>query len=283
MTTPRHWLCVTTSTTEVENIDEMTRDIWRYFDGIAAVVHTQGGDDSVQRLLAERKGDGFVIERPYPWHHAHSKNEWLFDRRIRAMDCCWIRDSLERINPAFAADIKPFAADLLDQNVWNLAQWSKMLMFRRWYNQQFLWGLHWGLIGAHGHTVAIEQFPAYRDERQSAYSVRNTKRPPEQRYMHELCYTLDYGLNGNHLALFHPDPADLDRAQWRFYEYTQWMQARGITTAQQLIDWWKENKLDSQHKTWLNAERPLRNAYRWFILKHTDEEIKRDEDTWRLT
>ncbi len=33
---------------------------------------------------------------------------------------------------------------------------------------------------------------------------------------------------------------------------------------------------------WINAERPVRNAYRFFALGHTDEAIHLDEDTWRL-
>lgn len=282
MSEPRNWLCLITSDKEEQNVDELTRDIWEHFDGVCAVVHKQGGGDAVSTLLQERCGEGFMVEAEWLWHHGQSMSRVLLDRRIDLMDCLWWRDSCERLNPAFTTDLKAFAADLLTQNIWNLAQWSKVVMHRRWYNQQIINGLHWGIVGLYGTTIPMERVAAYADDRSWAYSVRNEKRPPTHRYEHELRYLVDYRANGNHLALFHPNAADLDRAQWAFYHYTQWMKARGITTAQQLIDWWGANVLDTQHQQWLNAERPLRNAYRWFILKHTDEQIKLDEDTWRL-
>lgn len=282
MKTPKNWLCLTTSDKELENMKELTRDIWDHFDGIAAVVHKQGGGDEVVKLLNERKKQGFVIERPFPFHHGHSKNEWLFDRRIGLMDCCWIRDSSERFNPKFTATIAGFAQTLLDNKVWNLAQWSKLLMFRRWFNQQFFNGLHWGLSGAYGGTIAMDKLPAFQNERDYAYSVRNDKRPADHRYHHEVSYLIDYAANGNHLQLFHNDPNELDTQQWHFFELLQYLAERGVTTAEQLRVYLEQNTLDNSLKFWLNQERPLRNFYRHFILKHTNEEILRDEDTWRI-
>lgn len=286
---PRLWLCLTTSDKEFDNIAELTEDVWLNFDGICAVIHQQGGDDRVKTILNDRKKQGFVIERRYPWHHAHSKNEWLFDLRIRPLDICVIRDSCERLVPEFTRGLKSFAEDLFEHNIWNVAHDGKLLLFRRWYNQQFLFGLHWGLNGLYGTTVALEQFPQYAENNRScAYSVRNEKRPANHRYFHELSYILDYGPNGNHLALFHPDPKDLDAAHWRLCEYTAWLAERGIATAEQLIQRWKfeyrvDVRISQQERDWINAERPFRNAYRWFVLEHTDAAIKADEDTWRLT
>lgn len=283
MSEPRNFLCLITSDKELENVDELTRDVWTHFDGIAAVVHRQGGTDEVSNLLKERAKGGFVAERDFKWHHGHSMNEWLFDKRISLMDACWIRDSSERFNPAFTSSIRAFAADLLHQNIWNIAQHSKLLMFRRWYNQQIFNGLHWGVGGLYGHTVALERFPQFQNDRDYAYSVRNEKRPATHRYRHELLYLLDYGANGNHLALFHQDPAELDKAQWEFYRYTQYLRDRGVTTADELVAWWKQNPLDNEHKTYINGERPIRNAFRYFQLGHSNEEILKDEDTWRFT
>lgn len=279
---PRNWLCIITSDKEATNIDEMTCDTWTHFDGIAAVVHSQGGDSEVADLLKERCKSGFVKEIPWSWHHGFSMNHWLLDKRIGLLDACWVRDSSERFSPKFTETLRSFSADLLNQNIWNLAQYSKILMFRRWYNQQVMNGLHWGISGLYGHTVAMERFPQFQDDKTYAYSVRNERRPSTHRYRHELLYILDYGVNGNHLALFHPDPVELDKAQWNLYKYTQFLQSMGVTTADQLIDWWKQNPLDNQHKRWINEERPFRNAYRFFQLGHTNEEILKDENEWRL-
>lgn len=283
MSQPRNLLCIITSDNEIENIDEMTRDIWTHFDGTCAVVHKQGGNDDVSNLLKERCKGGFVTERDFKWHHGHSMNEVLLDKRINLMDCLFWRDSCERLSPNFTQDLRAFSADMLRNNIWNLAQYSKILMFRRWYNQQFFNGLHWGISGLYGATVALEKFPQFQNDRDYAYSVRNEKRPPTHRMRHELLYLIDYGPNGNHLALFHQDPAELDRAQWNFYRYTQFLQSKGVTTADQLIEWWKQNSLDTAHKIWINNERPIRNAYRFFQLGHTNEEISKDENEWRLT
>ncbi len=156
-------------------------------------------------------------------------------------------------------------------------------MFRRWYGQQVFNGLHWGVHGVHGQTIAIDRLAQFTNDRDYAYSVRDERRPATHRYRHELLYLIDYGPNGNHLALFHQDAASLERAQWGLFHYTQWLAARGVTTADQLIEWWQHNPIDAQHAQWLNAERPLRNAYRFFALHHTNEAILADEDTWRLT
>ncbi len=283
MSAPRNWLCLITSDKEVTNVDELTCDIWPHFDGICAVVHKQGGDDTVAHLLDARKGEGFVEEVPWRAHHGHSMTSWLVHPRISLLDACWIRDSSERFNPAFTQGVRGFSSDLLKHDIWNLAQRSKLLMFRRWYGQQFFNGLHWGLHGLQGATVAIDRMAKFAEDRAYAYSVRDERRPKDHRYRHELLYLIDYGANGNHLALFHPDPADLERAQWALYHYTTWLRTQGVTTADQLIEWWKVNDLDAQHVAWVNAERPIRNAYRYFALGQTDDQILKDEDTWRLS
>jgi len=282
MTEPRNFLCLITSNRETENVDELTRNIWSHFDGICCVVHKQGGDDTVVRLLNERKGEGFVIERDFKWHHGHAMNEVLLDRRICLMDALWWRDSCERFNPVFTKNIRALSTSLLRQNIWNLAQYSKILMFRRWYNQQIFNGLHWGVGGLYGRTAAIESFPQFKNDRDCAYSVRSEKRASVHRYIHELQYLLNYGPNGNHLALFFPDPTQLDRAQWDLFAMTQYLAENGVTTVDQLIDWWKGNSPDIKMIHWINFCRPIRNAYRYFILYHTDEAITKDEDEWRL-
>ncbi len=279
---PRNLLCLITSDREATNVEEMTRDVWSHFDGICAVVHQQGGDSKATDILNARKGSGFVKEITWTAHHGFSMNHWLLDPSINLLDACWIRDSSERFNPDFTVGIRAFAADLLKNDIWNLAQRSKILMARRWYGQQFFNGLHWGLHGLHGTTIALDRMAQFTRDWDYAYSLRNERRPATHRYRHELLYLIDYGANGNHLALFHQDPAALEAAQWGLYHYTTFLRAQGVTTADQLIAWWAAHPIDAQHAHWINAERPIRNAYRFFTLGHTNEAILVDEDTWRL-
>jgi len=237
----------------------------------------------VRDILEARKGCGFVKEIEWEWNHGLSMNHWLSDQRIKAMDRCWIRDSSERCNPLFTANIRPLANQLAEQGVFNIAQYSKLLMFARWYGQQFFNGLHWGLANAIGGTLPLEQVE--KDDLKCAYSVRNLKRGPLHRYAHEVRYILDYGLNGNHLALFHPNPQDLSAAYRRLHQFTTYLEERGVHGVDQFGEWLKATypNLDPQVKEWINAERPFRNYLRFYVLGQQHDEIVKDEDTWRLT
>lgn len=285
---PRNLLCLITSGNDLANIDELTRDVWSHFDGLCAVVHRQGPDtDAVLSLLRARAGCGFVKEETFLWHHSHAMNHWLLDPRILPMDACWIRDSSERFNPEFTRDITSFSAHLLEQGVFNLGHQGKLLMLRRWYGQQFVNGLHWGCSHLHGATASIEQLFGGADERLYAYSVRNEKRPPTHRLMHEVRYCLDYGLNGNHLALFHKDAASLDAAYSRLHVFTSYLRGQGVVGAEQYTKWLVSTAatpggLPLQVKDYINSERPFRNHYRFYALGHTHEAILLDEDTWRI-
>lgn len=281
--TPRNWLCLITNTRETENIDELTRDIHQDFDGICAVVHRQGGDESVFTLLNERKGGGFVAEVEWINHMGWSRNRWLLDQRISLMDMCWTADSLERFNPAFTSTLAAFSADLLSHNIWNLYQYSKLFAFRRWYNQQYMNGLHTGVTGLYGQSVAIDKLFADKTDRDYFYSVRNEKRPSDQRIRHEVLYLLDYGANGNHLALFHNDPAELDRRQWELFQFAAYLAGQGVVGVDQFRDYLLTTpELPSQVKRWINLERPFRNFYRYHVLGQSNEQITVDEDTWTI-
>ena len=282
---PKLWLGLITSDKEFDNIAELTEGIWPYFDGLCAVVHKQGGDDSVSKILNDRKKQGFVVEREYLHHNSHSMNEWLFNERIKPLDMCVLRDSSERLNVDFAKNLRLIAADMLSNNIWNVAQRSKLLMFRRWFNQQFVNGLHWGLSGLYGPTIAIEKMYQFQDDKTCAYSVRGEQRPPTHRYDHEVKYLLEYGMNGNHLALFHQDPQELDAAYWSLFEMMGYLNELGDGMCS--VEGLKKvlmsgGEISGKMKKWLNNERPFRNFYRFHVLGHTDEEIKTNENEWRI-
>lgn len=290
---PHNLLCVITSGNDLVNVDELTRDVWSHFDGLCAVVHRQGPDtDAVLSLLRTRAGCGFVKEAEWMWHHGQSMSAWLLDPRILPMDMCWIRDSSERFNPSFTAGLRGqsfgfgFSNNLLQQGIWNLQQHSKLLAFRRWYGQQVVNGQHWGVMGLHGVTGTLVG-PHYEDDRNWAYSVRAERRPNTHRYRHEVLYLLDYGLNGNHLALFHRDATSLDAAYSRLHEFTSYLRGQGVVGVDQYTPWvvskaGSAGGLPPQVKTWINSERPFRNHYRFYALGHTHEAILLDEDTWRI-
>lgn len=257
-----------------KDIEELT-SVYDSFDGLAAVVH-EPCEDNTFNILESRKKEGFVIKRPFLYHHAHSMNEFLFNPAIKMGDWICLRDSAERLNPTFAADLKSFVGGISAGGIESVWHKGKLLLFRRWFNQQFFNGLHWGLYGA-GPGIQLPD----EDERY-AYSVRNKTRPKDHRYRHEVFYLINYGANGNHLQLFWNNPKDLEYHQKEFVKFLDYLSELGCYDVDEWGIWLKHNKMNARMSHFINLERPLRNYYRYYILNHTNEEILKDEDTWRI-
>lgn len=280
---PKVWLCLITSDTEHENVEELTR-IWQDIDGICAVVHKQGGTDAVKNIIESRKKEGFVIERAFNFHHGHAMNEWLFDKRIELGDVCIIRDSCERLDKLFTKNIRYIVDELYKQNICNIYQKGKLLIFRRWFNQQFFNGLHWGLAGLYGGMIDIKHInKLYEDDINCAYSLRNVKRPPDHHIFHEVRYLLDYSVNGNHLQLYHNNPSELDAHQKEFYKFLEYLKQFGIKDAEGLkLFLTGKKEITEELKYFLNLERPLKEAYRAWGLGHTHDDIIANRDTYKI-
>lgn len=269
------YLGIITNGNEYENIKELT-SIWESFDGLAAVVHKQGDYKKVSELLNERKQCGFVTERDFLFHHGHSQNEWLLNPIINMGDWCAIRDSSERLSPTFAAGLKTFCAEISAGNVKSVWHKGKLLLFERGWNQQFFGGLHWGLMGC-GPGVNLPD-----EDKSYAWSVRDEIRPKDHRYRHEVFYLINYGPNGNHLDLFWKNPMELSRHKEQFIKFLDYLDELGCKDVDLWGEWLSKHPIDERMKYHINLERPLRNYYRYFILKHSNEDILKDEDTWRM-
>lgn len=273
------WLGIITQDSE-KDIKELL-EVAPYFDGLAAVCH-EPINDGTYDLLETAKGEGFVIKRPYYFHNSHSMNEFLLNPKIRLGDWIVLRDSSERLNVEFAKELKTFVKTLDAQTIGTVYQRGKVLMFRRWFNQQFVNGIHWGLFGARPNYIEIDKTPGYEDDKTHAYSLRNETRPAGHRYYHECKYLFDYGVNGNHLQLFHNHVNDLELHQNEMVKFFSLLSDLGVNNTNELIEYWKNNPLSKEMRYYINMERPFRNCYRYYILKHSDEEILKDENEWKL-
>lgn len=277
------WLGVISNDKEYINLDELTKDIWQDFDGLAMIIHNQYGKFSeIENLLLPRIKDGFIIKRDYLYHNGHSMNEFLFNPKIQLGDWIILRDSNERLNPYFSKDLRNFISFLESKNINSVYQHSKLLMFRRWFNQQFVNGLHWGLLGAQPMGISIENFEEFALDENCAFSLRNKNRPKEHRFLHEARYLINYGANGNHLQLFWPIHDQLEVHQNEFYKFLQYLDELKIKDVDLWGKYLQNNTLTEKMKYHINLERPLRNYYRYYVLKHSNEEILKDEDTWRI-
>ncbi len=280
---PKIWLCLITSDNELENIDEMTKGIWQYFDGICAVIHKQGGNDEVKNLLETRKKEGFVKEVEWNWHHSDSMNFWLHDKKIGLGDIFVNRDSCERLNPQFAQNLRFIVDELYKNQIWNCYQNGKLLFGRRWFNQCFVNGLHYGLMGLYGRSIDIKNInKMYEADENCAYSLRNAKRAPDHHIYHEIKYLLDYSANSNHLQLYFNDPSECDRKQWELYRFMEYLGIRGVKGVDGLKKFLTGKKeIDTELKTYLNMCRPFIEAYRYWGLGHTHDEIIENRQ-WKI-
>ncbi len=257
-----------------KDIEELTL-VHTCFDGIAAVVHEPCNDNTVE-ILEARKGEGFVVKRPFLFHHAHSMNEFLFHPQIKMGDWIVLRDSKERLNLNFAKSLKSLCADMSGNGLKSIWHKGKLLAFERGFNQQFMNGLHWGLYGV-GRGIEMP------DEGETlAYSVRDRTRPKDHRYRHEVFYLINYGANGNHLQLFWQNPSELGTHQEQFAKFLDYLTELDCCDVDKWGQWLKDHPMNTRMAGYINLERPLRNYYRYFILGHTNEEILKDEDTWRI-
>ncbi len=274
------YLGLITNGNEYQNVNQLT-SVWESFDGIAAVVHAQGEAEriwEVEDLLELRKKDGFVILRDYYYHNGHSMNDFLLNPKIVMGDWICLRDSSERLNVDFAANLKGMCRELSAGGVRSVWHKGKLLLFERGFNQQFVNGLHWGLMGCGPGIELPEEGQSY------AWSVRNDTRPKDHRYRHEVFYLINYGPNGNHLDLFHSsNPAKLQKHREDFVKFLDYLDELGCKDVDQWGEWLAKNPMNSRMQYHINMERPLRNYYRYFILKHKNEDIIANEDTWRLS
>ncbi len=294
---PNIWLCIITSENERENIDELTKDIWQNFDGICAVVHPDSKNPEsreVSCLLEDRMKKGFIKKVEWLAHHGNSMNQWLFDKRIEQGDVCVIRDTLERLNPQFAQNLSFIIDELAKKNVWNIWSGGKLLAFRRWSNQQFFGGIHWGFSGYYNNSIDVKNISIlYNDERQAAYSVRNEKRPREYQVIHEMKYLLDYGCNSNHLALYFSNPQELIQKENELYKFKSFLKKTCdvssafelrdyLTFHREIIKLGKEEWVP-QLKEFMNFSRPSREAYRhWVEQVDFETMMGPDRDNYRI-
>ena len=97
------YLCGITQN-QLKNIDELTKNCYQIFDGLIFV--DAGSTDGTKELLEERKGCGQIIYRKWTNDHDLQMNEFLRQGPMKIGDWFVIRDSRERFNTEWVANIK---------------------------------------------------------------------------------------------------------------------------------------------------------------------------------
>ena len=262
------FLAISTGTGELENLKELTQNFYN-FDGLAVTYHGNKEDEEY-KILDSRKGNGFVEIIPYFYHHGHDLNHILFNPKIDQSSWLLLRDSSERINPEFAANIKNFINMLEYNGINTVYNYSKLLLFKRFPHQSFMNSPHWGLSGAQDKMISIEKSGLFQKEEDYCYSIRNKNRDKYHFVGHYLKYFSNI-LDSNHCLLGNESNKEqyikdeTIRRQFRLYLE----QNNYLPLTKDKFIWICNNKLDDIRDL-INNNKILNDSYRYLVLDRTD-------------
>ena len=269
---------------QYKNIDELTKDCYQYFDGIIAV--DGGSTDGTKELLEQRKGLGKIIHRNWTNDFDFQNNEILRQGPAKIGDWIFLRDSMERFNLDFVKNIRNFVNYCRTNNVRFTHCNGKGFGFE-YYDDMFFFGNpHWGIRNARPNY--LNMFDMFNKERDFAYRLLDGEeggRPLHNFIDHFAKYYYVYG-RSNHLLLGREnnmkeyEEHEENRQKFRFHCSTLGLDFSLDSLKDYLSkeDW----KKDEYFIKLFEKEEILKTFYRWNILKHDLDSIKKDQKTWSL-
>lgn len=269
---------------ERKNIDELTKDCYQYFDGIIAV--DAGSTDGTKELLEERKGVGKIIHRNWTNDFDYQNNEILRQGPAKIGDWIFLRDSMERFNLDFIKDIQKYVQFFKEKEIRYTHLRGKGFGFE-YYDDLFFFGNpHWGIQNVRpNYFNMFDMFPIERDFAYRIHDGEEGGRPLHHFIDHFTKYYFVYG-RSNHLLLGRENKQEeyreleINRQQFRLYcanlgiEFT----LDNLKNFLYQGNW----KNDQFFIKLFDKEEILKTFYRWHILKHDLETIKKDQNTWSL-
>lgn len=276
------YLCGITQN-DLKNIEELT-SIYNYFDGLIFV--DGGSTDGTKELLESRKKDGAIIYRKWTNDHDFQMNEFLRQGPLKIGDWFFIRDSRERFNEDWIKNIKNLINQLKHSQIKSVYNYGKGFAFEYFDDMFFNGTPHWGLIGARQNAVDLSN---YFDETKKEHTWRlkdgEGDRKESNFIDHFAKYYYVYG-RSNHLLLGRENDrrgfeiAENNRQNFRTYCYKIGLDftLESLKNFLSKEDW----KKDQYFLSIFNQEEILKTFYRWHVLNHSLEDIKKDSKTWQL-
>jgi hypothetical protein len=269
-----------TGPNEYGNLLELC-SVSQHFDGLAVTYHGQT-DDPEYKLLNASKKDGFVECIPYVGNHAHSMNHFLYNPKIEMGSWVLLRDSTERIAEFFAQNIRGFVDTMEKQGINSIYQYSKLLLFKRFSHQFFNGTPHWGFNGARPGAISIEATGWFKADEEYCYSTR-AKRDKFHwvgayfRYYllpdsnHTLLGNCNRPHEGTEVEIF-------QRREVMRNAFRDEMRRRGAKLdCDAIITYWMATPLDDKMRAFVNGDKILNDAYRYFVL---NDLMCQDEHEW---
>ncbi len=266
-----------------ENIDELTKDIYFYFDGLIFVDHQS--KDGTAELLKDRKGQGEIISIPWLNHHGLSMNTILTSNKLMPGDYIFFSDDLERISVNFARQAKEFAVNLSKHNINSLYSYGKIFGLRYFPEIHFSVATpHCHVVNPRPNAVEMSTVPGFEDPKTYRWNIRGDKRPRHSFIDHFVKYLFEYKISNQMIIGRENDEQDfLKHEQIRQNLIYYWVRVLKMeNTVENLKRYILNTPLDDVLKAYFNTDRYLNDFYRFHVLKHTVDEIIADHPKKQL-
>ena len=258
----------------VVDIDELTKDIYQYFDGLVWVDHQS--TDGTKELLESRKGGGEIISLPWMRNHGWSMQAILNSNKILPGDFVVICDTLERMSTDFCKNIKNFIVELEKRNINTLVSYQKVFMFK--YSPDILFtpiSPHCSPQNLKQNGVEMSQIQEFQHPKTYRYNIRGDKRPRHSFIDHFVKYIYEYKIS-NHLLVGKESKLEKYRTheeiRQKFILHCVNVLKLDLTV-DSLKNFILNNELDYQTKWFFNFEPYLNYFYRFHKLKHNLDDI----------
>lgn len=266
--------CCGITQNSIQDIDELTKDIYQYFDGLVWVDHQS--TDGTKELLESRKSGGEIISLPWMRNHGWSMQAILNSNKILPGDYVVISDSQERLSVEFCKNIRNFIVEIEKRGINTLFSYGKIFMFRYFPDIVFTpVSPHCWAQNLKPHAVEMSQIPEFQDHKSYRYTIRAEKRPIHSFIDHFVKYIYEYKIS-NHLSCGRENDLEQyskhEKARQEFLLYCL-NELKIDQTMEALKKFILENELNYKMKSFFNFEPILNHFYCFHKLNHRYEDI----------
>jgi hypothetical protein len=266
------FLCGMTTVGNEANLRSMIKPIRQCFDGLCFTFHgdhlidyfNPNINDGGASYLEGQVGDGRIVYTSWCNRHSFSMNHFLYQCGMEDGDHFVLLDTLERLSPHFAADLRNLTTWMDGRGIAMVANYGKGLIFR--FNEQleFRGSPHWYATGLDGQAVNVEL------TKEDFWNERAAQRDEYEWVTHYLRYfTYPAGSNHAQLGLDHhkgkPEDVFPIRERKRLHFLAEMKRAGFPRTVEGFVAY-ASQPLTQVLCDGLNSDKVWQDAY-WYLVR----------------